>query len=82
MVQHVVRVGDLALLVADDGERELRAGDLIDVLDPPAVRVDRVGRQPDELHAAPRELGLELGEGAEFYKRKVLVSSRRWQRAG
>lgn len=66
MVQHVVGVSDLALLVADDGEGQLGAGDLINVLDPAAVRLDGVGGQADELCAALGELGLELSEGAEL----------------
>lgn len=66
MVKHVVRIGDLALLVADDGEGQLGAGDLINVLDPAAVRLDGVGGQADELGSALGELGLELGEGAEL----------------
>ena len=66
MVKHVVGVSDLALLVADDGEGQLGAGDLINVLDPAAVRLDGVGGQADELCAALGELGLELGEGAQL----------------
>lgn len=44
VVKHVVGVGDLALLVSDDWELEVAAGDLVDVLDPSFVRVDRVCR--------------------------------------
>jgi hypothetical protein len=36
-------VGDLALGVGDDGEGELGAGDLVDVLDPGVVRLGAVG---------------------------------------
>ena len=43
VVDHVVQVGHLARLVGDDGEREVRLGDLVDVLDPFLVRVERVG---------------------------------------
>jgi hypothetical protein len=63
---HVVRQRNLALLVADDGELQLAAADLIDVLDPAIVRVDRVGGETDELCAAAGELRLELREGAEL----------------
>ncbi len=66
MVEHVVGEGDLALLVADDGEGQAGAGDLVDVLDPAAVGLDGVGGEADELRAALGELGLELGEGAEL----------------
>jgi hypothetical protein len=63
---HVVRQRDLALLVADDGELQLAAGDLVDVLDPAIVRVDGVRGEADELCAAAGELRLELGERAEL----------------
>jgi len=62
VVDHVVQVGHLARLVGDDGEREVRLGDLVDVLDPFLVRVEGVGTQPNELDTSLVELGLELGE--------------------
>lgn len=66
MVDHVVCEGDLALLVANDGEGELAARDLVNVLDPARVRVDGVGRETDELGPAARKLWLELCECAEL----------------
>ena len=66
MIEHVVRIRDLALLVADDREAEIRAADLVDVFDPPGMRVDGVGGQADEFDAAFGEFGLELRKGAEF----------------
>lgn len=66
VVDHVVQVGDLALGVGDDGELEVGAGDLVDVLDPAVVGLDAVGAQTDELDTAGSELGLEFGEGTEF----------------
>jgi hypothetical protein len=66
VVEHVVGVGDLALLVGDDGELDGAAGDLGDVLDPALVGADGVGREADELDAALGELGLELGDFAEL----------------
>jgi hypothetical protein len=63
---HVVGEGDLALLVANDGEGNLAAGDLLNVVDPAIVGVDGVGGQANELDAALGELGLELSEGAEL----------------
>jgi len=66
VVNHVVSESDLALLVADDGEAELGAGNLVNIADPALVAVDRVSRQADELDAALGELGLELGKGAEL----------------
>jgi hypothetical protein len=51
VVQHAVQLGDLSVLVADNGEIELGAIrlELVDVLDPALVRGDVVGRQADEL---------------------------------
>jgi len=66
VVQHVVEVSDLAVLVADDGEAQLAAGNLIDVLDPAFVGLDRVGGQTDELDAPLCKLGLELGERTQL----------------
>ena len=63
---HVVGEGNLALLVANDGESDLAASDLVNVVDPSLVRLDGVGGQADQLDAALLELGLELGKGAEL----------------
>lgn len=32
MIQHIVRVGNFAFLVADDGKPQLTSGDVIDIL--------------------------------------------------
>lgn len=66
VVQHVIGVGDLALLVADDGEVQLAAADLVNVLDPALMAVDGIGRETNELDIALGELGLELCESAEL----------------
>ena len=66
VVLHVVGKRNLALLVANDGELQLGAGDLIDVLDPALMAVDGVGRETKELCAALDGLRLELGEGTEL----------------
>ena len=63
---HVVGKSDLPLLVTNDGEAELGAGDLINVLDPTTVALDSVCAQADELDTPLGELGLELSEGAEL----------------
>ena len=63
---HVIKVGDLALLVANDGEVDVRAGDVLDVLDPALVAADGVGREADELDAALLELGLEASHLTEL----------------
>jgi hypothetical protein len=66
VVKHVVLESDLALLVANDGELEAGARDLVDVLDPATVAVDGVGRETNELDTTLGELGLELSEGTEL----------------
>lgn len=63
---HVVRKSNLPLLVADDGELEVAARDLIDILDPSLVRVNGVRAQTDELCAAPGELRLKLSESSKL----------------
>lgn len=66
MVQHVVCEGDLSLLVANDGELQVRAGDLVDVADPSSMRLDGVGGQANELDASSGELGFEFSESTEL----------------
>jgi len=66
VVKHVIGICDLAVLVADDGEVQRAAGNLIDILDPSSVRLDGVGGQADQLDAALGELRLELCECAEL----------------
>lgn len=63
---HVICESDLSALVPNDREGELRAGDLINVLDPATVALDRVGRQADELCTALGEFRLELGKCTEL----------------
>lgn len=43
VVQHVIQVGNLAVGVGNDGELEIRASDLVNVLDPLVVRLKAVG---------------------------------------
>lgn len=66
VVNHVVQVGDLALRVGDDGELQLGASDLINVLDPAVVGLNAVSAQADELDTTGSELGLKLGESTEL----------------
>lgn len=63
---HIIEIRHLPLLIADDGKAQSAARDLIDILDPAAMALDRVGREPDELDLASTELGLELGEGSQL----------------
>ena len=63
---HVVGICDLAVLVTDDGESELRPRDLIDIFNPSSVRLDCVGGQTDQLDATLGELRLEFCECAEL----------------
>ena len=41
-----------------DGILDVSFSPLVDVLDPPVVRIDTVGRQPNDLDIALREIGL------------------------
>lgn len=63
---HVVEVRNLPLLVRNNGELDAPARNLVNVLDPPVVAIDRVGRKPNHLDAPLGELGLQLGKGAEL----------------
>jgi len=66
VVKHVVEVCYLALLVSNDWESELGAGDLIDILDPSSVAINGVGRQANELDTTFGELWLKLGKGTKL----------------
>lgn len=63
---HVVCQRDLTVLVANDGELQLTAGDFVNVLDPTIVGVDGVGGETDELGTTTGELRLQLGESTEL----------------
>lgn len=63
---HVVGKGNLAVLVTDDREGQLAARDLVDVLDPATMALDRVGGETDELGATLGEFWLELCKGTEL----------------
>ena len=56
----------MTVLVTNDGERQLAARDLIDILDPSSVRLDCVGRETDQLDSTLGELRLKLGESTEL----------------
>ncbi|KAL2285203.1 hypothetical protein FJTKL_08420 [Diaporthe vaccinii] len=63
---HVIKVGDLPLLVGNNGEVEGVAADLLDVGSPALVRIDGIGAQAQQLDAALLELGLEAGHLAQL----------------
>jgi hypothetical protein len=63
---HVIGIGNLTVLVTYDGERQLAARDLIDILDPSSMRLDGVSRETDQLDSTLSELRLELGESTEL----------------
>ena len=56
VIQHIKGVSNLSLLVCDDGELEVAARNLVDVLDPLIVAFNGVGRKTNELCAATSEL--------------------------
>jgi len=67
LVQHVVKSGDLSVLIRDDRELDVGRADLgtefVDVLDPFVVILKTVGRDTDDLHVA---LGKVVGTAGNF----------------
>lgn len=63
---HVVEERNLALLVANDGELDVAAGNLTNILDPSLVGLNSVGRETNQLDTTLGELRLKLGKGAEL----------------
>lgn len=63
---HVVEERNLSLLVANDGESDVAASNLRNVLDPALVGLDGVGGETNGLDASLLELGAELGHGTEL----------------
>lgn len=61
VVEHIIELGNVAVLVADDGELESLARDLVNVSDPAGVRVDRVGRETKHGYATGLKV---LGESS------------------
>jgi hypothetical protein len=66
VVQHVVLERDLSLLVTNNGELQIAAADLVDILDPFAVAVNGVRGQTDQLDSSSCKFRLEFGECSEF----------------
>jgi len=66
VINHVIKKGNLTLLVTNDWELEFGLGQLVDVLDPAIVRVDGVGGKTNQLDTTLGELWFELGEGSEL----------------
>ncbi len=65
-VDHVVEIGDLAVLVPDEREVERSALGLLDVAGPLAMGADVVDGQADQLGIALVELRLAGREGSEL----------------
>lgn len=63
---HVIQASHHTVRVRNDGELDVAARHLGDVLDPGGMAVGRVGRQADQLGATLSELWFELGKGAEL----------------
>ena len=75
MVQHIIQIGHLPLLVANDREPQPAARDLVDILDPAAMGVDRIRREADQLYASFCEFRFQFGKSAELcgaYGRVIL----------
>lgn len=61
VVEHIISMGNLAILIANDRQCQRTASDLGNVVDPSIVRLNRIGGQADQLDAALGEFGLVLG---------------------
>lgn len=66
MIQHVVQIRNFSLLVANDWKFQIRARDLVDILDPSSMAVDGVGREADQLDAPLGEFGFQFRERAQL----------------
>jgi len=64
--KHIISISHLTVLITNNRKRQLRARNLIDILDPSSMRLDRVGRETNQLDATLSELRLELREGPEL----------------
>lgn len=64
IIQHVICIRNLTRLVGNDRECQFASRNLVNVLDPAAMSLDRVGRQTNQFDSAFCELGLEFGKGA------------------
>lgn len=63
---HVIGVCNLSALIPNNWERKLAPGNLINILDPSSVRLNRVGGEPNQLDTTLGELRLEFGKGAQL----------------
>lgn len=61
---HIIHQRHLPLLIPNNRELQLAPRDLIDILDPPAMALNRIRAQTDELDIPLREFRLELRECA------------------
>jgi hypothetical protein len=66
LIQHVVQQCNLSLLVTNDGEFEVAAADLVDILDPVTMAVDCVCGETDQLDPSSCKFWLELCESAQL----------------
>jgi hypothetical protein len=64
--EHVVKLGDLEIDVADHGVIDGVAGDVLDVDGPLGVVLDGIDREADDLGSALGELPFEASHGAEL----------------
>jgi hypothetical protein len=79
VVDHVVEVSDFARFVGNDGESQIAARDVVDILDPFLMRVQSIGTQSDKFDSSLLEFRLEFGEGAEL-ETSVHILAKKWGR--
>lgn len=73
---HAVQVGNLLVLVANDGVRDGHILSLVDVVDPLLVGLDIVGREGDGLDVSLLELGEKTSYGAELGRANLFEAER------
>ena len=63
---HIICKSNLSVLVADDGEAQCTASNLIDIVDPSAMSLYGIGREPDQFHPTFGKVGLILGQSRKL----------------
>jgi len=72
IIDHVVQVGDFAVLIGDDREGQMAACNFVDILNPSLVGIQSVGTQSNELNTSLGELRFKFGKGAELLVNNLL----------
>jgi hypothetical protein len=74
IIDHVVQERNLPGLIRNNRETQMAPRNVIDILNPFLMRLERIGTQPNELDATFRKLRFKFGEGTEL---KSITSKQR-----